>query len=130
MKLKLLSILFTMALALFAIGQHGPAKHKVDDSADALRYGTYLLNPSPEMSKAIHLTSAQAKQMKAINAKFDVKMRAAFQSGSAHDMEGLRPIFEGRWKALYAVLNAKQKPSLADWAKHHPLSSRGGQKST
>ncbi|HWA83234.1 MAG TPA: hypothetical protein VG820_07380 [Fimbriimonadaceae bacterium] len=97
----------------------------VKGAGEDMQYGSALVAPPPDLKKALKLTLAQEKRMKAINAKYDAKMKASFEAhkNDPPDMERLRPIFEGRWHDLYAALSPKQKEALRKWVDthhHHP----------
>ncbi|HVT11217.1 MAG TPA: hypothetical protein VHE55_03040 [Fimbriimonadaceae bacterium] len=97
----------------------------VKGPGEDMQYGSALVAPPPDLKKVLKLTAAEEKKMKAINAKYDAKMRASFEAhkNDPPDMERLRPIFEGRWHDLYAVLTPKQKADLRKWVDthhHHP----------
>jgi hypothetical protein len=120
--MRLLLIFIATTLLALSYG-HAGQKTKPAKPNPGLKYGTYLISIPPALHKALGLTKKQDSQMKSINAKYDAKMKDAFSGGPGkpHDMEGMRPIFMGRWNALYAVLTESQKATLKQWALKHPV---------
>lgn len=122
MKLRLLLIVAVALLAAMAGAQR--QRHPIPTvrgPGEAMQYGSALVSPPPALQKELKLTPAQVKKLAAINAKYDAKWKAAYDSAKNHvlDMKTVLPITEARCRDLYASLTPKQRTSLRKWVDTH-----------